>query len=53
MTSKAPLREVVERIGRHAVRLTCGHVVPLFGGEPEAVGKPDTSRAEIAGLGAS
>ena len=36
---KAPLRRIVERIGRHAVRLSCGHVETLAVGEAEAEGR--------------
>jgi hypothetical protein len=35
----APLRLVVERIGRHAVRLDCGHVDLLAVGEAGAIGR--------------
>jgi hypothetical protein len=34
-----PLREVVALVGRHAVRLRCGHVETLFAGEAEAIGR--------------
>jgi hypothetical protein len=36
---RAPLRVVVERIGRHAVRLEYGHVEMLAVGEADAVGR--------------
>jgi hypothetical protein len=36
---RAPLRRVVERVGRHAVRLACGHVEVLAVGERDAIGR--------------
>jgi hypothetical protein len=37
--AQAPLREIVAVIGRHAVRLACGHVEYLAAGEAEAIGR--------------
>lgn len=36
---KVPLRTITERVGRHAVRLSCGHVETLAVGEAEAIGR--------------
>ncbi len=36
---RALLRRVVARVGRHAVRLACGHVEMLAVGEAEAIGR--------------
>jgi len=33
------MRRVIERVGRHAVRLSCGHVETLSAGEADAIGR--------------
>jgi len=35
----APMRTVIERVGRHAVKLSCGHVELLAVGEADAIGR--------------